>query len=129
MSDSPEHVSRSGSMVESASSLTPEERAAWRVLCEKATAGPWTSEGLCLSDSSRGTFISDEQFYSWVDWTEADAAFCAAARSALPRLIDALEAERAKVKRLRVFAQGIAGDQDLEPGYWTDAQKALEETE
>lgn len=79
---------------------TPEELAAWRALCEKATAGPWTSEGLCLSDSSRGTFISDEQFYPWVAWTEADAAFCAAARTALPRLIDALEASEAKVRDL-----------------------------
>lgn len=40
-----------------------------------------------------------------------------------------LEAERAKVTRLRAFAEEIFGDQDLEPGYGMDARKALEESE
>lgn len=96
---------------------TPEELAAWRV--PESIAG--IEHDGCVIDRPGivGEMLTMEEALS--------TALSLQRRCS--RLIDALEAERAKVKRLRVFAQGIAGDQDLEPGYWTDAQKALEETE
>jgi hypothetical protein len=83
---------------------TPAERAEWRRLCEAATPEPWVAEWDYVSGDvpdgrpngeiilkchpSRRDLLSEEQ-------NKNNAAFIAAARSALPRLLIALEqAER-----------------------------------
>lgn len=60
--------------------MTPEERAALRELHAKATPGPWTARGreVCWE---RGTIAP----------SFADAAFIAAAREAVPALLDELD--------------------------------------
>lgn len=83
------------------------ERDRLRALCEKATAGPWflDGSGICCGVSQgtswqdRGLFVTDETTY-------ADGKFIAAARTALPALLDALdamEAERDSAKRVAVL--------------------------
>lgn len=79
--------------------LTPDERAELRVLCEQATPEPWRFYG----DGAHGPRVSGPDLEAvpcddcgdQVSIGEADGRFIAAARTALPRLLDALEqAER-----------------------------------
>lgn len=90
---------------------TPEELAAWRVVCARATPGDWWVRTLThskppwLEIQMVDGLIADVQ--TWrsgqpgsMEETCANADFIAAARTALPRLIDALEASETKVTRL-----------------------------
>lgn len=113
---------------------TPEERAALRVLCEKATRGAWQYIEVENPPNDLGRekmpnavpLMSPWIVTDWIHpqlkaqhpivglssgpyneekhtlWMRAeDGRFIAAARTALPRLIDALEASEAKVKVLQ----------------------------
>lgn len=86
------------------------DREELRRLCEAATPGPWT---LDPCDGEFGfvrsgivwTAQNDSAAFSGTDFiqakTEEDAAFIAAARAAVPALLDALEAAEARERRLR----------------------------
>lgn len=60
--------------------IDPAQLAAWRKLCDAAALFPWKSPGHCDKE---------------------DAQFIAAARTALPLLLDKVEALQAEVARLR----------------------------
>lgn len=90
--------------------VTPEMIAELRRLCEAATPGPWESR---FRD---GDFALTGPATEWVvlfpspqtsgfgiiayDERRANQRFIAASRTALPALLDALEAERARVKEM-----------------------------
>jgi hypothetical protein len=71
---------------------------ALHALADAATPGPWEwdTEGEILS--SNGTRF---MFAVWLDVDPADAAFIAAARTTVPDLIDALDAETRRADLLR----------------------------
>jgi hypothetical protein len=77
--------------------LTQEERAEIRALCERAAAGPWTIEeptrGFAgyIIHGARYEELASLLVSSESD-AEADTRFIAAARTALPRLLNTLEA-------------------------------------
>lgn len=83
---------------------TPEERAEWGRLCEGATPGPWSAPTIHQVRSQFGGGMHpvcsiDNQW--GISRQHKDAAFIAAARTALPRLLSALEeaeGERDKLK-------------------------------
>ncbi|MBX6723652.1 MAG: hypothetical protein IRY92_10550 [Dactylosporangium sp.] len=94
--------------------MTPEELAAIRARAEAATPGPWTvDEGLVWDD---GTGECECQWYREIrGWTDhgvpcdagylvlsrEDATFIAHAREDIPRLLDEVEALRARADQLR----------------------------
>jgi hypothetical protein len=85
--------------------LTHEERAEIRALSERATPGEWSVEG--PSRGFAGYIIHGAGYVELASLlessesdAEADAAFIAAARPALPRLLDALEAAERERDRL-----------------------------
>jgi hypothetical protein len=86
-----------GSSITETAALTQEERAEIRALSERATPGEWSVEG--PSRGFAGYIIHGAGYVELASLlessesdAEADAAFIAAARTALPRLLDALEA-------------------------------------
>ncbi len=99
--------------------VTDEELAAWRVLCNAATPGPWTrtkperdKDGFSMGVGIAGT-LGKQMVYASPpggQFPSADANFIAAARTALPCLIDELEAERAKVRELEAERSAVASD-------------------
>lgn len=134
--------------------LTASELAALRELCDKASVREISVEEpiKSLGDEQKWTWVRPITGTSG-RMLIADAAYLVAAWNALPRLLDDLEAERrtsisykdemgwahktldsmradlataqARVKRLRAFAEEIAGDD----GYDAEARKILRETE
>lgn len=88
--------------------MTPEQIAAAWALVNAATKGPWFAE----SGHEQGngqlywqvTDATDAIMQNQFCWCQGDhaanAAFIAASRELVPQLLTALEAERAKVKRL-----------------------------
>lgn len=100
--------------------MTDKEIAELRALEAKATPGPWSAMRAIAerfygdwsrrSRPSGGGYIrqtmpplSDEDQFARYE----DAAFIAAARNALPRLLAMLDAERAEVARLRGFVDFV----------------------
>ena len=89
--------------------ITPSTLAEWRALAEAATAGPWTI-------SSGATMSGETEF--WITETsdrfEPDAAFIAAARTAVPALLDEVarltEERRVLVEALRLAWDATEGD-------------------
>lgn len=83
--------------------ITPDERAAMRALADAAFPGPWT----VIEDHVRvhgvGTNPDEKEASVFEDRRvgTADARFIAAARTAVPRLLDALDTAEAEVARLR----------------------------
>lgn len=79
-----------------------------RALCEAATPGPWTAQTVCDTDSDDWCAVGPTHLYADDDpavddgdphpAAEADAAFIAAARTALPALLDEVEGLRAEGK-------------------------------
>lgn len=102
---------------------TPAELAAWRALCEQATPEPWQYVMLADHDA-QVTYacirIGDEvQRIGLRKKDEEDARFIAAARTALPRLLDECE-------RLRGLARELADQiQQVLPHYWSPTSEAL----
>jgi hypothetical protein len=93
--------------------LTQEERAEIRALCDGATPGPWAWSGNDIDGGEHGLESVIEMEVSCGVYclggsvsmraSGADRAFIAAARTALPRLLDALEAaerERDEARRM-----------------------------
>ena len=88
--------------------MTREERERLRVLCEVATKKPWRiNNGDSLRPDGQGLWhvgtpcagiLPDDQV-ALVSWQD-DAAFIAAARTALPELLDALEAVEAQLREV-----------------------------
>lgn len=83
--------------------ITPDERAEWRALADAATEGPWRRGWYAgvVEPKSRLMTAHDGYNHCLAEYlTEADAEFIAAARTAVPRLLDALDAAEAEVARL-----------------------------
>lgn len=85
---------------------TPEQRQEWRALADGATEGPWEAardrDNWIVGDLWNGLNGMVGGFAAGGGpQAEADAAFIAAAREAVPRLLDALDAAEAEVERLR----------------------------
>jgi hypothetical protein len=104
--------------------MSPEERAALRVLAEAATPGPWeverywwklgSSRGMpdswWLGIEARGAVCGTVAQALEDDEAKADAAFIAAARTAVPALLDALdEAERERDEHWATLGTYIEG--------------------
>ena len=80
-------------------SITTEEIQALRALCEKATPGPWSTE---IDDPCSPWYVlSDDGDLTATALMYSDAAFIAASRAAVPRLLDEIEHERQTVDNLR----------------------------
>jgi AMMECR1 domain-containing protein len=74
-------------------------------LCEKATLGPW----LC-HETNTYMYIEEDGLHRTIPATTLDNEFIAAAREAIPRLIEALEKERSEKERLESWKRNfIAG--------------------
>lgn len=91
--------------------MTPEERELRR-LEEAATPGPWawTTDTLYGGTNERGDepVVLHTQFrYFSGHGSRDDRAFIAAARNALPKLLDALDAKDAEIERLRAALQQV----------------------
>jgi hypothetical protein len=92
--------------------MTTEERERLRVLCDKATPGPWLARvrldwGEALVYTPQGSQTSDECDVCYLNEDRstgelaATAEFIAAARTALPELLDALETAERNLERER----------------------------
>lgn len=80
--------------------MTKDERDALRQLCEAATPGPWVSfQEDSAIEAEEGGAICHIAHHAYLptamrrneDWSHANAAFIAAARTALPKLLDYVE--------------------------------------
>jgi hypothetical protein len=85
--------------------VTTEELKRLRELCEKATKGEWYEDCGCVEDSyGMATIATCGHGGIVIDQYRADARFIAAARTALPALLDEVE----KLKRVIAEAHNIA---------------------
>ena len=80
---------------------TQEQRAEWSALEQAATPGEWFAERVPFKDTDAACIDNTERriitLYPPLENRHADAAFIAAARTAVPQLladVDALQAER-----------------------------------
>ncbi len=80
--------------------ITTEQLAQWRVVCEKATPGPWIEDGCASVESSEGFMIAD-----YVPDSD-NVDFIVVARSALPALLDEVERLRALLREWDAKCQG-----------------------
>lgn len=93
--------------------LTPEDRALLRALAEQATPGPWEigddgSGGVWVTGPDRNANVICDIYEQYVDGgADENAAFIAEARTALPALLDALDAREAEVERLRGIVRDL----------------------
>lgn len=98
--------------------ITPDERAEWRALADAATPGPWEASIDDLTDEIN--VVHDQEYRAWVAHTgmpggpyaQESAEFIAAARTAVPRLLDALDTADAEVARLREEAAPVRPDRE-----------------
>lgn len=93
-------------------SVTPEERAEWRRLADAATTGPWEAYGItvaartdpgdCMGCSGllSPAHLPENHIVEVAEANIPDARFIAAAREAVPALLDALDAADAELDRL-----------------------------
>lgn len=89
--------------------ITPDERAAMRALADAATRAPWEASRDDLTDDMN--VVHDQEHRVWVAHTgtrgmvgaEPDAEFIAAARTAVPRLLDALDTAEAKARLVETY--------------------------
>jgi hypothetical protein len=91
--------------------ITREELEKWKQLAEAATAGPWELYGPCGDEDNEWIALFPNGEDSSL-LNEADAEFIAAARDAVPRLVD--EVERLEEIRGIVehyFSPEIIGDE------------------
>lgn len=108
--------------------ITPDERAAMRALADAATDGPWE-----VYSARGGTYVTRPDLLGvareWsLVWQVADARFIAAARTAVPRLLDALdtaEAERDAV-RTNALAQVLAANRAVEKAHARARRRKVE---
>jgi ribosomal protein L17 len=75
--------------------ITPADLDAWDALAKAATPGPWHTEP-AATRPDKAYVLAGNDDYIEEPFRLADAAWIAAARTALPRLIAALREERAK---------------------------------
>lgn len=84
--------------------IDPNQLAAWRKLCKAATKGPWRLEdrngALRIVKAMKEKWVCEYPFL-FGKCDTANMAFIAAARTALPLLLDEVEALQAEVARLR----------------------------
>ena len=96
----------------------PEYLASLKALSEKATKGPWLlfARGKTISISLEGKFGKTPCVVNWPGFDgcdlplskqRANAAFIAAAREAVPWLIEIVEAQASVLKAL--YAMGVSG--------------------
>lgn len=89
---------------------SPEQRAEWKALADAATEGPWTA-----AEQSHGEWFSIQSPHLALctAFEPADAAFIAAARTAVPALLE-------EVERLREALRQAEGERDdLDTGVGT----------
>ena len=113
------------------SSPTDDELARWRALADAATPGPWTHEGtgvITASVAGRGRQLASMtgQVATYGDLTrpaheirDANAELTAAAREAIPRLLD-------EVARLRAMTLAVSVDRDTLESERDDARREAE---
>lgn len=70
--------------------MTPSERQALRELCEAATPGPWRHRVGADNDDNIWECVEDQEGL-FVEDISANCRFIAAARTALPALLDRVE--------------------------------------
>ena len=114
--------------------MTDQRIAELRALSEKATPGPWRDQKQCdgaymhIGSEQGGDWVASislpsgpyyehkEGRYTEDQQVEINAAFIAAARTALPELLDALEAEREKIRELeQAFNAAMRGMRSAQP--------------
>jgi hypothetical protein len=114
--------------------MTPEQERELRELCEKATLGPWRVENpdddycmnafaVCTQDGTGEledaahnvaiTLLSAPKYASTKEYEE-NANFIAAARTAVPALLDALDAARAEIAERRRHVATVMQREDAE---------------
>ena len=134
--------------------ITPDERAEWRALADAATEGPWEAhEGTVGAmtgprDCGGCSGLVSPRHEPACFWSEvagaapADAAFIAAARTAVPRLLDALDTAEADLdgfantvsqwKRRALDAEAevarLREDAETLRGWITEHEEAIIET-
>lgn len=101
--------------------ITLESYRKWVQLCADATPGPWET-GAGYEQSERGNYVRSSKTGHIVcaeqDQTDCvlrtqDAAFIAASRSALPRLLAHYELGQFEIERLRAALRFYAGASDI----------------
>ncbi len=100
--------------------MTPERIAELRYLCADATPGEWGTSHPCgdhiIAIKSKTLICKAKK--------RGDALFIAAARTALPELLDALEAQEASyVRQLEDYADGVRSDKR----YWQSRAETMEQ--
>ena len=91
--------------------MTPERRAELKRLCEAATEGPWeTDDCHVFADDGRALLAYLRPIPSMQD-RDANAAFIAAARTALPELLDYADRLEERMRSLEADVDML--DQDL----------------
>jgi len=82
--------------------MTPEQLATWRQLADAATPEGWSVEETCGDTTSVLFWNDDEKYYDSlaIKVSQADAAFIAAAREAVPALLDTVAERDAEIARL-----------------------------
>ncbi|NMP22222.1 hypothetical protein [Sulfobacillus harzensis] len=94
--------------------ITNEELERWQALCDAATPGPWSWDGLDLvggQEPNKSVIprVAPDAYGEWyANWAKDDVRFVATARDAMPALI-------AEVRRLRgqqAQIQAVLRDRD-----------------
>lgn len=110
--------------------ITPDERAEWRALADAAFPGPWEASIDDLTDEIN--VVHDQEYRAWVAHTgmpggpyaQADADFIAAARTAVPRLLDALDTAEAEAAEVREGACVWCDASRADCACWRSEQRA-----
>ena len=93
--------------------ITDDEIKAARALCDAATPGPWkhvrgpAARDVLYDANGRELLFTSNEYYARADLEENDAAFIAAARTLVPRLLDEVE----RLRTALAEAVDIANDQ------------------
>lgn len=93
--------------------ITDDEIKSARALCDAATPGPWkhvrgpAARDVLYDANGRELLFTSNEYYARADLEENDAAFIAAARTLVPRLLDEVEQARRELSE----AHDIANDQ------------------
>jgi len=88
-----------------------------RALCDKATSGPWEREGDFVVRYDDGSEVCSTETLKEVDQNYANGRFIAAAREAVPELLDRIE----KLKFVAYAAHKLRASPE-----WSEDEYAME---